>query len=93
MEKVSLVSKTKVEKIEQQKNFPLFLFLSITHGDECLLCLRFSYKRRLCVKKRIFRDRIGGLVIIGQVFIPIIVEIGTNFKEFAQVLRKLDLWF
>ena len=51
------------------------------------------YKTTILRKKRILRDRTYDLVIIGQIFLPIIGEIGTKIKESAQVLTKLDLWF
>ena len=51
------------------------------------------YKTSILRKQRILRDRIDNLMIIDELFLPIIVEKGTESKESAQVLRKLDLWF
>ena len=51
------------------------------------------YKTSVLRKQRLLTDRIDNLMIIDELFLPIIVEKGTESKESAQVLRKLDLWF
>ena len=51
------------------------------------------YKTSILRKQRILRDRIDDLVIFDELFLPVIVEKGTESKESAQVLKKLDLWF
>ena len=50
-------------------------------------------KTTISREKRTLKDRVDFLVIIEQIFMPIIVDIVTKNKESAQILKKLDLWF
>ena len=50
-------------------------------------------KTTISREKRTLKDRVDFLVIIEQIFLPIINDIVTKNKESAQILKKLDLWF
>ena len=51
------------------------------------------FRSTILREKRIFRDRIGNLVIIEQLILLIIIKLGTKNEKNGELVEKLDLWF